>query len=532
VSDPTDDALGGRHESLWLATERGQTYAPLAENVSVDVAVVGGGIVGIATAAKLAEAGRDVALLERDRLAAKVTGHTTAKLTSLHGLAYGHLESKFGEETARRYARANQAAIEDVAETADRLDVDCGFTRATAYTYVADERWRRRVHQEVDVATRVGLPASFVESPGLDEAECAVAVSEQAHFHPRRYLLALADTIPGEGSAVYEETTVTDVRDGDPCVVATDRGTVRADDVVVATHFPIDDHALFYSRLTPRRSYVVAARLNEEPPAGLYYRSPDPHFSIRPTAEADLVLFGGQNHRTGAGEERDRYRRLEREVRDRFDVAAVAYRWSTQDYVSVDGVPFVGPASPRADHVYVATGFGGWGMTNGVAAATVLRDLITDRASEWAEVFDPDRVKLRASASRLVSHNVHALKHLVSDRVERRPSMDASGLAPGEGEVFAVNGEKVAVARDGDGDLHAVSAICSHKGCHVTWNDGEGSWDCPCHGSRFDVDGSVLDTPANDPLDPVTLDVEDLSAPSRAGDSGDAADRPGPGRRG
>lgn len=530
MSDTSDDALEGQHESLWLATERGQPYEPLAENVRVDVAVVGGGVAGIATAAKLVGSGRTVALLERDRLAGKVTGHTTAKLTSLHGLAYGHLESTFGEDTARRYARANQAAIEDVAETADRLDVDCGFTRAPAYTYIADDRWRRRVHQEADVATRVGLPASFVASPGLDEAACAVAVSEQAHFHPRRYLLALAATVPGDGSAVYEETTVTDVRDGEPCVVATDRGTVRADDVVVATHFPIDDHALFYSRLTPRRSYVIAARLAEEPPRGLYYRSPDPYFSIRPTAEDDLVLFGGQNHRTGAGDERERYRRLEREVRDRFAVEEIAYRWSTQDYVSVDGVPFVGPASPRADHLYVATGFGGWGMTNGVAAATVLRDLLTGRESPWATLYDPRRIKLRASAGSLVSHNARALKHLVSDRVERRPSMDASALAPGEGEVVAVDGEKVAVARDGDGDLHAVSAICSHKGCHVAWNGGEESWDCPCHGSRFDVDGSVLDTPANDPLDPVPVDPDDLPTGSPPGESGDAADRPGPGR--
>jgi Rieske Fe-S protein len=287
---------------------------------------------------------------------------------------------------------------------------------------------------------------------------------------------------------------------------------VTADDVVLATHFPIRDDAFYFARLRPKRSYVLAATLNEDPPAGMYYKPYDPYFSVRPYSAGgeNMVLVGGQNHRTGeGGSSKQCYERLETQARDRFDVDSIDYRWSTQDYKSVDRVPFVGPLSPRAGNVYVATGFGGWGMTNGTAASILLADLITGRENPWAGVYTPTRLRARASKTELVSHNAHAMKHLAQDFVRRRPSLDLDTLGPGEGKVFANRDEPVAVYRDDEGEVHAVSAVCTHMGCQVSWNDGERSWDCPCHGSRFDVDGSVLETPANDSLE--SIDLEELS---------------------
>jgi Rieske Fe-S protein len=242
----------------------------------------------------------------------------------------------------------------------------------------------------------------------------------------------------------------------------------------------------------------------------MYYDPTEPYFSVRPAPMDDesLVLIGGQNHRTGHGHgTTERYRRLERQARDRFDVADVEYRWSTQDYVSIDRVPFVGSLGPRSERVLVATGFGGWGMTNGTAAGRILADRILGRENPWADVYRPTRYKLGASTGELLSHNRHAVSHLVEDRVRGRPTVDVASLDRGEARIFEDRGDPVGAYRDERGEVHAVSAVCPHMGCLVRWNDGERSWDCPCHGSRFDHEGTVLDAPAVDDLDPVDVTV-------------------------
>jgi len=502
------DAPAGRHEPVWIATSESTDYAALGDGLRVDTAVVGGGVAGITTAAKLDAAGQTVAILERDRILQGVTAHTTAKVTSLHGLVYDRLIEHFGVDGARQYAAANRAAIEDIAGTVERRDIDCGFGRAPAYTYATPDDDRLKIRSEVDAAGRVGLPASYVEETELPfEVQAAVRFDDQAYFHPRQYLLELARDVEDGESHVFEGTTVDGVADGAPCRVSTDRGTVRADDVVVASHFPVADDALYFSRMRPKRSYVVAVRLAGDPPDGMYYHPSEPYFSVRPHATDDsLVLLGGQNHRTGhADSTAKRYRRLERQARERFDVEAIEYRWATQDFVSVDRVPFVGRAAPQLSNVYVATGFGGWGMTNGTAAGRLLADEILDREPAWSELFDPTRLKPLASTSEFLSHNKHAMRHYVADSLGSQPSLESVALDPGEAGVYEVADDPVAVYRDDDGEIHARSAVCPHMGCLVSWNDGERSWDCPCHGSRFDIDGEVLDTPAVDGLDDVSV---------------------------
>ncbi|MDS0261304.1 FAD-dependent oxidoreductase [Haloarcula sp. S1CR25-12] len=509
--DSPPDRPAGRHDSLWLATAETTDYDALDGGLRVDTAVVGGGIAGVTTAAKLDAAGQTVALLERDRVLNGVTGHTTAKLTSLHGLVYDHLIDGFGEAQARQYAEANQAAIEDVADTVEARDIDCGFGRAPAYTYVTADADRRQVRAEVDAARQLDLPVSYVEETELPyEVNAAVRFDDQAYFHPRKYLLELARGVADGDGHVFEETTVDDVEDGSPCQVSTDRGTVRADDVVVASHFPVEDDALYFARMRPKRSYVLAVELATDPPEGLYYDPNEPYFSVRPHATDSLVLLGGQNHRTGhADSTEQRYRDLEQQARDHFDIESVEYRWATQDYRSVDKVPFVGRAAPQVSNVYVATGFGGWGMTNGTAAGRLLADEILGRDSPWSDVFKPNRFKARASKSEFLSHNRHAMKHFFSTYLDSQQALDRVALDPGEAGVFESDDDPVALYRDDDGELHARSAVCPHMGCLVSWNDGERSWDCPCHGSRFDVDGDVLDTPAVDGLDEVSLPGED-----------------------
>jgi len=494
----------GKHESIWIETSEHTDFDALDGEITVDVAVVGGGIAGITTATKLKDAGKSVAVVERNRILEGVTGHTTAKLTSLHGLVYSHLVEHFGAEQAQQYADANQAAIDDVEAMVEDRDIDCDFERLPAYTYTTTAANRQQIEDEVTAAQQLDLPAALEASPDLPfETEAAVRFDEQAHFHPREYLLALAAAIPDAESHVFEQTTATDVEDGSPCTVSTEDGSITANAVVVATNFPVFDSARYYERLYPKRSYVLAVRLQDDVPAGMYYKPETPYFSLRPhpAGEESMVLVGGQNHRTGHGDSTvERYRNLEQEALDRLNVADIEYRWSTQDFVSVDGVPFIGRLGPQKENVYTATGFGGWGMTNGIVAGMVLSDLIVNGESPWEDVFQPQRFNEDVPGHDFRHHNEHDVKHYLTDFDELPQQGPPESLQEGTGAVLDLDAGPTAVYRDEDGDTHTVSAICTHMGCLVHWNDGEQSWDCPCHGSRFDYDGTVLHGPANSAL--------------------------------
>ena len=505
TQDPPDPD-GRPPESMWLATTPTTDYEPLAGGLSVDVAVVGGGITGLTAALRLKEAGRDVAVVESDRIVEGATGYTTAKLTSQHGLIYDFLRSKFGRESARQYARANEAAIDAVESRVEQLGVDCEFERRPAYTYAASPDDVEDLREEAEAAADLGLPASFTSTTDLPyDVPGAVRFDDQAQFHPRRYLLAVAEAVQGDGSHVFEETRATDVDPGEPCTVETERGDVTADDVVVATHFPFFDRNGYFARMHPKQAYLLAVRIAGDPPEGMYYSTASPADTLRshpsPDGDGRLLLVGGQGHKTGDNDPpmAERYRRCEAFARERFDVESVEYRWSTHDYYPVDRVPFVGRLGPGTEHVYVGTGFKGWGMTGGAAAGRILSDLVLTGASPWADVFDPLRVEPRASAKRFLEENAEVAGHFVGDRIK---SLLSAGDLPsrGEGTVTREGGRAYGVYRDDDGELHAVSAVCPHMDCLVQWNDAERTWDCPCHGSRFDYDGEVISGPALEDL--------------------------------
>jgi len=506
-----DVDLPGIQTSPWLAStlpeevdsRTDDAEQPRLEGTElVDVAIVGGGIAGLSTALELCERGRSVAVLERDRIATGITGKSTAKLTSQHGLIYSHLRAEFGPQQATQYARRQQNAIEAVEERIDDLGIDCGFERVPSYLYSND---RAEIEREVEAATAAGLPATFVTSvPPFERAQAAVRFDEQAWFHPRRYLLAVADELRANVDAsVYEQTPVTDVEPGQPCHVRTESGSVTARQVVIATAFPIVDRAGYFARLHPKRSYVLGLRLEGPHPDGMYYRSGDPYRSVRTHHGEDgpLLLVGGENHKTGqGGPTRKRYERLLEWARERFSIESVAYRWSTQDYVPADKVPLVGRLGPGSETVYVATGFRGWGMTNGISAGALLADLLTGERPAAADLFDPLRFTPTTSLGTTLTENADAASQFATDWARTLLAPDLTSLEPGEGRILRKGGRPVACARDADGDLHAVSAVCSHMACLVDWNDAECSWDCPCHGSRFSPDGEVLEGPATDRL--------------------------------
>lgn len=505
--------LPGKPVSLWIATTPDTNYPVLPHDLSVDVAILGGGITGIATAYLLKQQGATVAVIEARRIVKSVTGNTTAKITSLHGLIYDQFIADFGLEKARLYGEAQELAKEKIASLVEQLSIDCDFRRTSAFTFTTSEQELAQITREVDAASRLGLPASFTESTSLPfEVRAAIKFDNQAQFHPRKYLLALADTIPGDGSYVFEETRAFDIEDGNPCTVRTSGGTLKAQTVVLATHFPYHDPNIYFAAMYPTRSYVLGCRLNGPVPEGMYLSTGAPHHSIRnnPYDGGEVVMLSGEHHKTGqGGDTRDRYRRLEKWARAAFDIQSIDFRWSTQDFNTVDKVPYIGKLSSGSKHLYVATGFGGWGMTNSHVAAMLLTDMIVGRDNPWCEVFDPSRFKPVTSARDFVRENMNVAKEFMAGRVST-PELDRlAKLPPGHGEVVKWQGERIAIYKDEQDNVYACSPECTHMGCIVQWNSAETSWDCPCHGSRFRYDGKVIQGPANKDLKPVRLGAKE-----------------------
>jgi glycine/D-amino acid oxidase-like deaminating enzyme/nitrite reductase/ring-hydroxylating ferredoxin subunit len=492
-------ADAAKHESFWIDTGPPQPEHPsLDGDVEAQVAVIGAGIVGITTALVLADAGVDVVLLEAKQLARGVSGHTTAKVTSQHGLMYDRLSSTFGPATARVYGEANQAGLEWIAERT--RDIDCAFRRRPAYAYVTAESKRSKVEHEAEAAKAAGLPATLVGSTSLPyPVVAAVRFEDQAEFHARKYLLGLAGQLSEAGARIYEHSQAVQVASGEDCVVETRSGRVSSERVIVATHYPFLDRALAFARVYPQRSYALVCRIAGTPPEGMFISGDAPTRSVRavPLDGEELLLVGGEGHKTGTGGDTvERYRRLEEFARAHWEVESIDYRWSSQDNTTADGLPYVGPLTPRADRVFMATGFAKWGITNGTVAALILAELARDREHPWAPLFNPNRLDLRASAPTLLKENAEVGLHFVGDRLKHRGARPIEELASGEGDIVSHHGEKVAGYRDGDGNLVAVSTRCTHLGCQVNWNAAERSWDCPCHGSRFAPSGEVLHGPA------------------------------------
>ena len=495
---------------LWL--EHADTdYPPLTSSAAVDVAVVGAGITGVTAALLLAQAGKSVALIETNRVGYGATGYTTAKLTVGHSLVYRDLISSFDEETARRYARSNAEALELVAELVATHRIDCDFERASNYVYAESSSSVSHLKAEVHAARRAGVAAELTTETDLPYAVAgAVRVDDQAQFHPWRYLAALTRLVAESGGEVHELTRATGIRSGDPCVVETTGGEVRAAHVVVATQLPFLDRGLFFAKAHPMKSYAIAAEVDEgAAPRGMYISSDGPTRSIRsaPAGEGRrMLIVGGEGHKPGTASARASYGNLERFMQERFGVAEATYRWSTHDYSPVDKLPYIGRVRRGDDRVLIATGYAKWGMTKGTLAAAILRDRILGRENEYADLYDAQRVNPKQSAAAFAKENGRVAGYFFRDRVRTRDGLEEiERLAPGEGTIARIGGKQYAVHRTETGELKACSARCTHLGCIVGWSDADRAWECPCHGSRFAADGTLVQGPATADLEPREL---------------------------
>jgi len=496
----------GRHASIWLDAAPERSYPRLEGERRYDVAVIGGGITGMTTALLAARAGLSVGLVDQHVVGGGTSGHSTAKVTSQHGINYVRLRLTLGAGAARTYGAAQEAAKERIDAFVADDAIDCGFRRRPAYVYAATGLQRRLVEREAAAARGAGLPSAFVgpgDVPLPFSTHGAVRFDDQAEFDPGRYLLGLAERLEAAGGEVFEHTRAVHVHERDPCVVELETGQIHADHVVVATLLPFLDRGGYFARAFPSRSYVVCARTADPPLEAMLISAGSPTRSLRdvPHAGEELLMVGGEGHHAGSGQAApERYERLAEFARRHWDVREITHRWSAQDYSADDGVPYIGRLHPLSTRIRVATGFKKWGITSGTLAGMLTTDAILGRDNPWGGLFATTRLR-PAEAPRFVIENSRAGLHMVLDRVRERGGRPSEDLAPGEGDIVAHDGHKVAGYRDDEGRLHAVSTRCTHLGCQVRFNAAERSWDCPCHGSRFGVDGEILNGPATAALE-------------------------------
>jgi len=491
--------------SVWSETTPAPPYPALAGNVNVDVAIVGGGITGITAALLLQREGRRVAVVEARRIGKGETDKSTAHLTEALDARYHTLISRFGVDGARLAAAGQREAIERIALYADELQTPCDFRRLPGFLFAETEADVDELSQEEAAVHKLGLSVTTTaEVPLPFPIARALRFENQATLQPRAYLQGLAEMFAHGGGRIFEETQVVDVDEGVPCRVITERGVVMAREVIIAAHVPISNRILLHTKLAAYRTYAVGVETLNGPGApladGLFWDLAQPYHYIRAhqVGGRNFLIVGGEDHKVGESADTVApFERLERFVRDKFgrDVAATDYRWSGQIVTSVDGLPYVG-RNALSSRVFVATGYAGNGITQGTLAAMVLADEICGRPNRYGTLLDATRIKPLASARAFISENVDYPKHLIGDRLPLPGAAALAAIPPGEGNVLAVNGKRLAVYRNGNGELSALSPVCTHLGCLVHWNTSEKSWDCPCHGSRFDPHGRVLNGPA------------------------------------
>ena len=499
-----------QHGSPWLAGLDPPSWPPLEGELEADFVVVGAGISGLTVASLLARDGSTVAILEADRVGGGTSGHTTGKITSQHGLIYRELVDRHGEERPAAYARANQEAIRQIEKTVEELDVDCSFRRLPAFLYTTDPRRREDLEAECAAARGLGLPASLTTDIDLPfPVEMAVRFDDQALFDAGPYLIALARSLSSGSGLVFERSRAVGISERDQrVIVQTESGRVTARTAVVTTLIPFMDRSGFFARMKPSRAYGVAAALESGGISGIHINVDHPTRSTRPwdTDSGAGVIVVGEDHSVGHRRARPgRWGELERWAREHFDVRSFEYRWSSQDFETIDRIPYVGRA-PLMRRTYVATGFRKWGLTNATAGAHIIADLVAGAGSDRAGIFDATRLGDLRAVGRASLLNLNVANRFVKDRFGRLFARSIDRLERGEGALVRADGAAVAAYRDPDDTLHTVSPTCTHLGCTVEWNHAEKSWDCPCHGSRFDVDGGILNGPATKPLRRVELE--------------------------
>lgn len=496
--------------SLWMDSVEMPRCPSLCENIKTDVVIVGGGIAGLTTAYLLMKEGKHVCVLEDYELCSGQSGRTTAQFSNVLGNRYYELEKMHGLDGAILIAESHGTAIEKVAEIVAAENIDCDLERIDGYLFVPTESTEETLFKELGAVHRAGMSdVSLVVRAPLDFLDTGAALHfpRQLQLHPLKYLKGLADCILNGGGKIFTRSHVEEIQGGEKTFVRTKDGfMIHATAVVVATNTPINDVVAIHTKQAPYRSYVIALEIPKgSVPKGLYWDTLDPYHYIRlqpseslgtKSGDTDILIVGGEDHKTGQNSNPEQnYLSLESWVRQRFPFAGkMVYKWSGQVMESVDGLGFLGHNPMDKNNVYIITGDCGNGMTNATIGGFIIADQIMKRPNAWEKLYSPSRIKLRTVGTYLKENLNVAAQY--ADHFALHPFEAIEDMEWGEGAVFRQGLKQIAAYKNHEGRLELHSAVCPHLGGIVHWNTAEKSWDCPCHGSRFDARGKVIEGPA------------------------------------
>ena len=475
-------------KSLWSESCNFRKREALNKDIKTDVLVIGAGIAGILTAYMLKQKGREVVVIDAAEIASGNTKNTTAKITSQHDLIYSKLITEFGEEKARQYAKANELAIKKYKEIIEDRRIECDFEEKPAYVYSLNEV--EVLKEEAEAAKKLSIDAEFVQEANLPfKINGALKFNNQAQFNPLKFLKDISNEL-----VIYENTRALEIKEN---LVVTSGGNITAKNIVVATHYPImNAPGYYFMKMHQERSYVLALE-NKSEIDGMYIDLNKEGYSFR--TYNNLLLLGGISHRTGENEEGGSYDELRKVAKRLYPKAKEKYHWSAQDCMTIDGIPYIGRYSSETPNIYVATGFNKWGMTSSMVSAMIISDMILEKENDFSEIFSPRRFDLSLSINNIANDLIETAKNFIAQKVYI-PSSEIEHIKNGHGGIIEYNGEKVGVYKNKEGKEFFVSTKCTHLGCQLSWNADELTWDCPCHGSRFDYKGRLIGSPATKDL--------------------------------
>lgn len=499
-------------KSLWIETTKDEIQLkPLENDEETEVCVIGAGLFGLTTAYYLTQQGKKVIVLEKGDIGEKVSGNTTGKITSQHGLFYAHLIDDYGKEYAQKYLEANEQAIKDIQEIIEQEKIECDFQKQNAYVYTTQEDEVIEIEKEVKAVQEIGKEAKFVTQTDLPfKIKGAIEFKNQAQFHARKYMVGLCKSILKKNK-IYNFTNVTDVvKEGNNYKIYTDRRNVNAKYVVLATHYPIMNMPGFYfTKMYQSTSYIIAIETNKKIPQGMYINIKEPIFSCRTVTYngKQILLIVGSDHKTGEPIEDDsKYKNLENRAKELYPDCKILFKWNTRDCISLDKIPYIGEFSNIMENIYVGTGFNKWGITSSNIAANIVTDKIMGKRNKFENIFDSTRmnvIKNRWEVKNMVKETVNSIA-LNKFKIE---PVNIDKIENDNGAIVEIDGENVGIYKDKQGKIYTVKPNCAHLGCLLSWNNLDKTWDCPCHGSRFDYMGRNIYEPATKDLKTFKIDM-------------------------
>lgn len=482
------------NEPYWILSSEGKTYDALNQDISTDYLVIGGGLAGITCLYMLTKAGKNVTLIDANRIGYGTTGRNTGKATAQHGYIYSRIEKNYGLEKAKQYYEINTKAIQFIEDCTKQYNIDCQFKRLPAYLFTKDETYVEKLEKEFELYQEIGIDCSFVKDiPVPINVLCALKMNNQAQFHPKRFVDALAEQAVNQGGRIYEQARVVNFEPGKECTIELgNEKKITAKNVIITSHYPCyDGKGFYFARLKPERSYIVGLE-KEDFPEAHFINAEDPTISLRYVPEEKVLLISGENHKVGHKDD-DHYQKLIDLGKEIFGIDKAKYQWSAQDYIPHDYVPYIGYLTSDYKNIFVATGFRKWGLTNAISAAMVISQLIIEETSEYEDLFTQLRVKDFVNMN-FVKQNADMAVQWIAGKL----TLGETELPEekGVGVIVNVDGKRCGYYRDEDDNIYLVDTTCPHMSCELKWNSQEKSWDCPCHGSRFDYKGNVLEGPA------------------------------------